>query len=185
MTKLLVQVPISLAISQVALYTTNTLGGAETLTDAFSVLSVNSLLPLLILCVAGSLVSSRTDAFLSKIAQANNIIELKSILKSVPQAIFLIEDATDEVLFQSDEVEAQFEQRAELMLQDPIFEVKAPRKAFSQQTLPKFSKEEAADLETARSSQYLLSRRPSISDGNGMKSTIPSLSSKLQPQPQF
>ena len=90
---------------------------------------LNSLLPLLILCISCSVYRNRANFFLSRITEAISQLELKNILKMIPQAIFFIDEATNEVLHQSDAMETFFGQSVDKMLNDRIFEVKAPQNA--------------------------------------------------------
>ena len=76
--------------------------------EIFGAVILNTLLPILILCSAYSSHKSRTRLYLSKMTEAISQLELKNILKMIPQAIFFIDDATEEVLHESDAMKAFF-----------------------------------------------------------------------------
>ena len=92
---------------------------------------MNTLVPVLVLCIAYSSLRQRTALYLSKMREAISQLELKNVLKMIPQAIFLIDDATEEVLHESDAMMALFGQTVENILSERIFEAKRVTKGNS------------------------------------------------------
>lgn len=92
--------------------------------ETYSVFLLNSALPLLVLCLGYSNLRSQTDLYLSKMNEAISQLELKNLLQMIPQATFVIDDATEEILLESDAVISFFGQGVQNVLSDPIFEAK-------------------------------------------------------------
>ena len=59
---------------------------------------MNTFLPILLLSVSLSLHQTKLSLYLAEIRQTISQIEMQNILKMIPQALFFIDDANEEVL---------------------------------------------------------------------------------------
>ena len=131
-TKWIIQAPLALLISQVGLYLVNRPGQAmgeeveatESAGATLSVIVLNSFLPLFVLFVSFSLQQMKLNLFLTKMGEAINQIEMRKILKMIPQALFFFDERREEVLDQSDALLSFFGQSVEAIFQAEIFELK-------------------------------------------------------------
>lgn len=91
-----------LIISQAGLYLTNQVGLDSDYGDIISVVLLNTFLPTLIFFTSFSLHRTRLSLYLSKMSEAISQIEMKKILKMIPQALFFFDESKEEVMHESD-----------------------------------------------------------------------------------
>ncbi len=92
--------------------------------DIYGVFLINSVLPFLVALVSFSIYRTSVSLYLSKLSEAMSQIEMKNILKIIPQALFFVDEAHEEVLHQSDAMTSFFGQSVEKILPAKIFSVK-------------------------------------------------------------
>ena len=66
------------------------------------VVVLNTFLPLLMFCLSFSLLKTKLSLYISKMSEVMGQIEMKNILKMIPQALFFIDETYEEILHQSD-----------------------------------------------------------------------------------
>lgn len=123
-TKWVVQAPIALLISQASLYIANHPSDQSDFGEILSILILNSVLPTLIFMTSYSQQSTKISLFMQKMKEAISQIEMKNIMKMVPQAILIIDDQNEEVLHFSEAFLSLFGQSVETILPQQIFEIK-------------------------------------------------------------
>ena len=75
---------------------------SRTESEVFGAIILNTLLPLLMFFISYSLYKTQVKLFLSKMSEAISHMEMKKILKMIPQALFFIDETNEEILHQSD-----------------------------------------------------------------------------------
>lgn len=106
-TKWIVQAPFAFTISQIGLYialqahfddNTNVDRSDMTQSELIGSILLNTYLPVLMLFVSFSLQRNKVYLYLSKIREAISQIEMHKIIKMVPQALFFVDERTEEIM---------------------------------------------------------------------------------------
>ena len=123
-TKWAVQAPFAFFASQVCLYLANGIGSDTKTSDVMGVVVLNTFLPLLMFCLSFSLLKTKLSLYISKMSEVMGQIEMKNILKMIPQALFFIDETYEEILHQSDALVSLLGQDIKDVLSYRIFEDK-------------------------------------------------------------
>ena len=116
-TKWIAQAPFAFIVSQIGLYIAlqahfeekvNEESSDMTHSEIIGSILLNTYLPVLMLFVSFSLQRNKVYLYLSKIREAIGQIEMHKIIKMVPQALFFVDDRTEEIMQQSKAMKAFF-----------------------------------------------------------------------------
>lgn len=116
-TKWIVQAPFAFILSQIGLYIAlqahfdekdNVDSSDMTESEFIGSILLNTYLPVLMFFVSFSLHRNKVQLYLSKIREAVSQIEMHKIIKMVPQALFFVDERTEEIMQQSKAMKAFF-----------------------------------------------------------------------------
>ena len=107
-TKWFLHAPLHFALCQVGLYLVNRVDTLEDSKEIVAAVMLNSVTPLATALASFQVTRTQVLLFMQKMRELVAQLEMKGVIRNVPQALFFMDEESEEVLYQSEALKAYF-----------------------------------------------------------------------------